>query len=179
MIKAISLSLVVTLGTIAVHGGAAQADRNLAGKDKPILRMKVSFGTDGGPASSKRLHVSYNLQNTRLSEQFLRLHFDTLQPSLERNTDQVRNLHVTDDVGELLLLNPFEKEEAESVDQIWKSVRPVQGVIHVEYDVLDERASGEKIPSIPSLRSRRSCDQRCLNKDGACYIALAKAASPS
>ena len=63
------------------------------------------------------------------------LQFDTLEPMLQRVTDQLQDLKASDDQGQLSYAALGRRKEEDGEFQIWQSSRPAYGSIHISYFV--------------------------------------------
>lgn len=81
------------------------------------------------------LSVQYVLSPAKVPASGLALTFNTLAPSLLRTSDQVTQLHVTDDKGDVALAPPVVKQLNDDSFQVWSATRPTSGPLHVAYVV--------------------------------------------
>ena len=70
-----------------------------------------------------------------LSSGPLALRFDTLEPALERTSDQVTQLHADDAHGEIHFATHGREQQDDRTFQVWRSSRTVDGPLHVSYIV--------------------------------------------
>lgn len=87
------------------------------------------------PRGATGMGVSYVLDRAAGSDQSSMLRFDTLEPSLVRDTDQVTKLAVADAAGALALSAPERIQIRHRTWQVWEPSRPVKGSLHVSYFV--------------------------------------------
>ncbi|WP_285404867.1 hypothetical protein [Luteibacter sp. ME-Dv--P-043b] len=87
------------------------------------------------PAGATGMGVSYVLERAVGSDQSSTLRFDTLEPSLVRDTDQVTKLEVADAAGALAMAAPERIQIRHRTWQVWEPSRPVKGSLHVRYFV--------------------------------------------
>ncbi|WP_266156292.1 hypothetical protein [Dyella silvatica] len=81
------------------------------------------------------ISVQYVLSPSSAPASELALTLDTLAPALLRTSDQVTQLHVTDDKGEVALAPPVVKQNSDGSFQTWSATRPTSGPVHVAYVV--------------------------------------------
>jgi hypothetical protein len=85
---------------------------------------------------ARELSVSYTLQAKHdRSGAPLELWFDTLEPALSRSTDQVSQLRARDALGAVAFARPSREVADGKTYQVWRSGRPLKGVLHVSYVV--------------------------------------------
>ncbi len=84
---------------------------------------------------SQGLVISYTLRSEELSSGPLALRFDTLEPALERTSDQVTQLHADDAHGEIHFATHGREQQDDRTFQVWRSSRTVDGPLHVSYIV--------------------------------------------
>ena len=95
-----------------------------------LTPQKIERGKSDG------LGVSYTLlERPQGGRSLLVLRLDTLEPALERSTDQVTELHAYDAHGLLHLAGPMRVRVGDREFQTWTSSRPVHGLLHVAYIV--------------------------------------------
>lgn len=81
------------------------------------------------------LVISYTLKSQEIKSTSLALRFDTLEPALERTSDQVTHLQADDAHGKILFANPEREQQDGRTLQVWRSSRSVEGLLHVSYIV--------------------------------------------
>ena len=97
------------------------------------LDLRPELGTTR-QAVGIRVHLTWRGLN-RASNLPLSLAFDTLKPSLQRTRDQVTNLVVMDSLGSVGLNGPDEKQQGDTLNDVWSLKRQVHGALRLSYFV--------------------------------------------
>jgi len=100
---------------------------------KPIVNLVLTPKTDAeGRATA--IELDYVLSEWGAGDgKPLVLQFDTLEPMLQRVTDQLHDLKASDDQGQLSFAPLGRRKEEDGEFQIWQSSRPAYGPVHVSY----------------------------------------------
>jgi hypothetical protein len=107
-----------------------------AAKAEPPARLEVTLSITGQPdGNADGVAVSYTYTPATSTAAPLTLMLDTLEPSLERSTDTVADLSLTDDHGALPVGTPARKHDGPRTFETWTTTRPVNGPVHVSYRV--------------------------------------------
>ena len=100
-----------------------------------ILRLTLKPQRDAS-GQVEGMRVSYELMGrSKRRSAPLSLHFDTLQPALQRTQDQVTDLVAEDATGPITFRLPTERRDGDAQNQVWQTTRPVRGSFHVSYFV--------------------------------------------
>ncbi|HEY4091373.1 MAG TPA: hypothetical protein VGN46_07640 [Luteibacter sp.] len=95
--------------------------------DITLGMMQATHGAGTG------VTVSYTYQPAQPVTTPVTLLLDTLEPGLERSTDRIADLRVTDDRGELPVAAPVTRKDGPRTFESWTTTRPASGAVHVSY----------------------------------------------
>ncbi len=120
------LALTGALGCRAFHVNA---------QNKAVLNFDLTPRLSADP-SADAIFVRYTLLGVALQQtKPLELEFETLAPMLLRTKDQVTDLNVSDDHGQLSFAMPVKSEHDGSTFEMWRALRIAAGPVHVSYFV--------------------------------------------
>lgn len=119
----LGLALVTAISAFAT----ASASSRIAALDLTLTPTRAPSGIADGMA------VSYSFTPASDSSAPLTLELDTLEPGLERSTDVVTDLVVSDDRGPLALRDPVRRHTEAGSYETWAAVRPIAGTVQVSY----------------------------------------------
>jgi hypothetical protein len=126
------LGLGAIAGLLASSSPAQDTPRKATSADLR-LNLKPQWTASG---QVEGIRVSYELAGLpNLPGAPLFLHFDTLQPALQRTRDQIMDLIAEDAAGPVSFRLPVEQKQGDALNQIWQTTRPVQGPFRVSYFV--------------------------------------------
>lgn len=121
--------LIVIVSSLETTAVAASAD------DVPTLELNLA-PTHATNGSADGMAVSYTYTAPPAGKPApLTLQFDTLEPGLQRSSDVVTELKVSDDKGSLSVGPAVRKEQGPHSFMTWTTSRPVTGTLHVAYRV--------------------------------------------
>jgi len=122
-----ALFLGVTLVPATGAFAYASASSNTATLDLTLTPTRAPTGVADGMA------VTYSFTPAPGSTAPLSLELDTLEPGLERSTDVVTGLVVSDDRGALALTGPVRRDTKGGSYETWSAARPIAGTVQVSY----------------------------------------------
>jgi hypothetical protein len=125
--RAMVAGLLVLPGASAI-AGAAQPDRPA----ELDVTLAMSHGTDG---IADGVAITYTYKPAFATAEPLTLALDTLEPALERSTDQVAALTLADDRGALPVGAAVRKQVGPKMLQTWTTTRPASGPVRVSYSM--------------------------------------------
>lgn len=111
----------------AANSSFAQAPSSAATLDLTLTPTRASSGVADGVA------VAYTYTPAPGSAAPFTLELNTLEPSLERNSDVVADLVASDKLGKLALKAPGRMEKDNGTYQRWTALRPASGPVNVSY----------------------------------------------
>jgi predicted metalloprotease with PDZ domain len=121
----------VSLGLVLLPAMHAFANSSPPSK---IATLDLTFTPTHAPSGiADGLAVSYAFIPARGSEAPLTLELDTLEPGLQRSTDVVTDLVVSDDRGPLALRDRVRRNNDAGSHETWTTVRPPSGAVKVSY----------------------------------------------
>jgi len=119
----LSLAMLPTAGALAT-----------AANPTPPVQLDITLATTGqANGAADGVAVSYTYTPATPTAAPLTLMLDTLEPSLERSTDNVTDLSLTDDHGAVPVGSPARKQDGPRTFETWTTTRPVAGPVHVSY----------------------------------------------
>jgi hypothetical protein len=131
-------ALMVAMATTLEHAAAMDAPTHA-----PQLQLTLA-PTHAADGHADGVAVSYTYTPVAAGTTPLTLQLDTLEPGLERNTDQVTDLTVADDNGPLPLGDSSRSEKGPRTFITWTATRPATGTLHVAYRMPVARGKATK-----------------------------------
>ena len=99
-----------------------------------IATLDITLATTHAPGGiTDGMAVRYSYTPASGSQAPLTLALDTLEPGLERSTDVVDDLVVSDDRGAVLLGDRVRREHGARSYETWTTARPTSGTVRVSY----------------------------------------------
>src|SRR4051812_145743 len=112
---------------------AASAFAMAPGKE-PLAQLDATIATtQHADGKAEGVAVSYTYKPAAATAAPLTLELDTLEPALERSTDTVTDLAVSDERGAVPVGAAIRRKDGASTYQAWTTMRPVSGAVHVTY----------------------------------------------
>lgn len=121
------LSLLLALFPATSASANSSAEARTATLDLTLSPTHARSGIADGMA------VTYAFTRASASEAPLTLQLDTLEPGLERSTDVVSDLVVSDERGALALGAPVRRDTDAGSYETWTTTRPASGTVQVSY----------------------------------------------